>query len=152
MLPVFPARKSGDGMRIVDKFAVAAMDFSVAGQPSATIKRKLKQLGIDASTIRRVSIATYEAEINLVIHSFGGEIECEISPEGIKITISDKGPGIPDVNKAMTEGFSTASDEARDMGFGAGMGLPNMSKNADGFSIESQVGKGTTITMTFLLN
>ena len=139
-------------MRITDNFTVPAMDFSVAGQPSAAIKRKLKQLGIDAGTIRRVSIATYEAEINLVIHSMGGHIECEISPDGIRITISDEGPGIPDVDKAMTEGFSTASDEARDMGFGAGMGLPNMSKNADEFSIESEVGKGTTIIMKFLVN
>ncbi|MGI5898926.1 MAG: ATP-binding protein [Christensenellales bacterium] len=138
-------------MRITEKFQVKAMDFSAAGQPSAMVKRKLKQLGIDSSIIRKVSIATYEAEINLVIHSYGGEIECGISPSEIMITVRDEGPGIPDVKEAMREGFSTASDEARDMGFGAGMGLPNMSRNADKFSIESQVGKGTVITMAFEL-
>ena len=138
-------------MQISDRFEVKAMDFSVAGEPSATIKRKLKQLGISSNIIRRVSIATYEAEINLVIHSQGGMIECELNPEEIKITISDTGPGIPDLDRAMQEGYSTASDEARDMGFGAGMGLPNMSRNADGFTIESEVGKGTTIVMLFRL-
>lgn len=113
------------------------------------IKRRLRQLGIDHALIRRISIAAYEAEINLVIHSKGGEITFEVSPQSIQITVSDTGPGIEDIDKAMEEGYSTASDEVRDMGFGAGMGLSNMQRNADEFNIQSQPGVGTVITMTF---
>ncbi|MBR3796345.1 MAG: ATP-binding protein [Clostridia bacterium] len=136
-------------MIIKETYAVAANDMSVAGDVSASIKRQMKRLGIPNQIMRRVSVCTYEAEINLVIHSDGGGIDFAISEEDIRVHVWDKGPGIPDLEKAMTEGFSTASSEVRNMGFGAGMGLPNMKRNADGFSIESEVGKGTDIVMTF---
>ena len=130
-------------------FPVKAGDMTCAGDVSARIKRQMKQLGVPASVVRRVSIGAYEAEINLVIHSLGGRIDFEISPEAITIRVVDQGPGIPDLKKAMTEGWSTASNEVRNMGFGAGMGLPNMKRNADDFAIESTVGVGTDITMVF---
>ena len=136
-------------MMIKETYPVAANDMTAAGDVSARIKRYMKQLGIPSSVMRRVAVGTYEAEINLVIHSLGGQIDFEIAPEGILIRVTDVGPGIPDLEKAMTEGWSTASNEVRNMGFGAGMGLPNMKRNADGFKIESEVGKGTDIVMTF---
>ena len=134
---------------IKESYPVMADDMTSAGDVSARIKRHMKQLGIPASVVRRVSVGTYEAEIDLVIHSDGGRIDFEISPEKITIRVVDQGPGIPDLKKAMTEGWSTASNEVRNMGFGAGMGLPNMKRNADEFSIESTVGVGTDITMAF---
>ena len=136
-------------MIIKETYPVAADDMSVAGDVSASIKRQMKRLGIPSQIMRRVSVCTYEAEINLVIHSDGGEIDFAISEEEIRVHVHDVGPGIPDLEKAMTEGFSTASSEVRNMGFGAGMGLPNMKRNADGFAITSEVGKGTDIVMTF---
>ena len=120
-----------------------------AGDVSARIKRHMKRLGVPAAVMRRVSVCTYEAEINLVIHSDGGQIDFEIAEDRITVRASDVGPGIPDIDKAMTEGWSTATNEVRNMGFGAGMGLPNMKRNADGFDIVSAVGVGTHITMTF---
>jgi len=134
---------------IKETYSVAANDMTAAGDVSARIKRQMKQLGVPSSIMRRVSVCTYEAEINLVIHSMGGGIDFEITDENIIVHVYDVGPGIPDLEKAMTEGFSTASNEVRNMGFGAGMGLPNMKRNADGFRIESEVGKGTDIVMTF---
>ena len=134
---------------IKESYPVKANDMTFAGDVSARIKRQMKQLGIPASVVRRVSVGTYEAEITLVIHSEGGRIDFEISPEAITIRVVDQGPGIPDLKKAMTEGWSTASNEVRNMGFGAGMGLPNMKRNADAFDIKSTVGVGTDITMIF---
>ena len=134
---------------IKETFSVVANDMTAAGDVSARIKRQMKQLGVPSSIIRRVSVCTYEAEINLVIHSMGGGIDFEITDENIIVHVYDVGPGIPDIEKAMTEGYSTATNEVRNMGFGAGMGLPNMKRNADGFKIESEVGKGTDIVMTF---
>ena len=134
---------------IKESYSVKADDMTSAGDVSARIKRQMKQLGIPAGVVRRVSVGTYEAEINLVIHSEGGRIDFEISPENITIRVVDQGPGIPDLKKAMTEGWSTASNEVRNMGFGAGMGLPNMKRNADAFDIKSTVGVGTDITMVF---
>jgi len=128
-------------------FDVQKDDFDRAGEASSNIKKILRQLGIDAAIIRRIAIATYEAEINIVIHSFGGEIDLEVDPSSIKIIAKDKGPGIPNIDLAMQEGYSTASDKVREMGFGAGMGLPNMKKCSDEFNVKSEVGKGTTITM-----
>ncbi len=125
--------------------------FETAGDASASIKRKLKQLGVDSTVLRRVAVASYEAELNLIIHSLGGQLTMEMNPEHIVLISKDVGPGIADIDKAMQEGFSTASEEARDLGFGAGMGLPNMRRNADGFAIESQLGVGTTIQMEFRL-
>ena len=136
-------------MIIKETYPVAANDMSVAGDVSASIKRQMKRLGVPSQIMRRVSVCTYEAEINLVIHSDGGEIDFEISEEQIRVRVRDVGPGIPDIDKAMTEGFSTATSEVRNMGFGAGMGLPNMKRNADDFAITSEVGKGTDILMCF---
>ena len=124
-------------------------DFTRAGAASSSVKNKLKLIGIDSNVIRKVSIAMYEGEINMVIHANGGTITVTISDNDITMVLSDSGPGIPDVEQAMQEGFSTASDEVRMMGFGAGMGLPNMKRNADDFAISSVVGEGTKITMTF---
>lgn len=129
-------------------FTVPGNDFSRAGEASSAIKNKLKQLGIGHQFIRKIAIAMYEGEINLVIHGGGGEIDVHIAPERVDIVLSDKGPGIPDVALAMTEGYSTAGSEARNMGFGAGMGLPNMKKYADSMKIDSTVGEGTTVRMS----
>ena len=120
---------------LTNTYDVHKGEFETAGDASASIKRKLKQLGVDSAILRRVAGASYEAE----------------NPEHIVLISRDVGPGIADIDKAMQEGFSTASEEARDLGFGAGMGLPNMRRNADGFSIESQPGVGTTIQMEFRL-
>ena len=132
-------------------FPVEAGAYATTGEASTTIKRKLKQLGIDANVLRRVSVASYEVELNLVIHSMGGTLTMQVDPEMVTLISRDVGPGIPDIDKAMTEGFSTANEEARTLGFGAGMGLPNMKRNATTFDIQSQVGVGTTITMGFAL-
>ena len=132
-------------------YPVAAADYVNAGKASTDIKRRLKQLGIGGDVLRRVAVASYEVELNLVIHSLGGELCLVVSPEAAQLISSDRGPGIPDLDMAMREGYSTASDEARSLGFGAGMGLPNMKRNSDDFSITSEVGVGTTITMSFNL-
>lgn len=136
-------------MIIKETYPVVANDMTAAGDVSARIKRHMKRIGIPSAIMRRVSVCTYEAEINLVIHSLGGQIDFEISSEQIILRVTDVGPGIPDIDKAMTEGWSTASNEVRNMGFGAGMGLPNMKRNADEFSITSAVGVGTDIRMAF---
>ena len=136
-------------MIIKEIYQVKANDMTAAGDVSARIKRHMKRLGIPGSIMRRVSVCTYEAEINLVIHSDGGQIDFEISEDSILVRARDVGPGIPDIDKAMTEGWSTASNEVRNMGFGAGMGLPNMKRNADEFEISSVVGEGTDISMIF---
>ena len=136
-------------MIIKESYPVRADDMTAAGDVSARIKRHMKRLGIPSSVMRRVSVCTYEAEINLVIHSDGGQIDFEISEDRILVRARDVGPGIPDIDKAMTEGWSTASNEVRNMGFGAGMGLPNMKRNADEFHITSVVGEGTDISMIF---
>lgn len=136
-------------MIIKETYPVKADDMTCAGDVSARIKRHMKRLGIPSSVMRRVSVCTYEAEINLVIHSDGGQIDFEISEDRILVRARDVGPGIPDIDKAMTEGWSTASNEVRNMGFGAGMGLPNMKRNADEFAISSVVGEGTDISMIF---
>ena len=112
------------------------------------MKRKLKQMGVDPEAIRKVAIAMYEGEINMVIHAKGGLITVEITPQQIKMILADVGPGIPDVELAMQAGYSTAPDEIRSLGFGAGMGLPNMKKYSDDMEIDTRLGQGTTITMT----
>ena len=134
-------------MTIKMHFDISGDDFTRAGEASGKVKSKLKQLGIASDAVRRVAIALYEGEINLVIHAGGGEIDVEISPENIKMTLSDKGPGIADVEKAMTEGFSTATENIRSLGFGAGMGLPNMKKYSDEMNIDTKLGECTTIFM-----
>ena len=133
-------------------YPVASADYTSAGKASADIKRRLKQLGVGGDVLRRVAVASYEVELNLVIHSMGGELCLTVFPDAVQLVSTDVGPGIPILEMAMREGYSTANEEARSLGFGAGMGLPNMKRNADGFGIESEVGKGTTITMRFNLS
>lgn len=128
-------------------FEVDGQDFTSAGQASVQLKKNLRQLGISPDTIRRTSIAMYEGEINMVIHAHGGVADISVSESDITIVLSDRGPGIKDINQAMQEGFSTAPDDVRSLGFGAGMGLPNMKRYSDEMKIESVVGVGTTITM-----
>ncbi len=124
-------------------------DFDRAGEASAQIKKSLQLVGIAPDIIRRIAIGTYEGEINMIIHATGGQIRAEIQGNSTTIELEDNGPGIPDVDKALQEGYSTASDDVRAMGFGAGMGLPNMVKCSDDFQIESRVGEGTKIVMKF---
>ena len=129
-------------------YDVNAYDFTHAGEASGKLKRSLKSLGFSPAVTRNVAIAVYEAEINMVIHAEGGVIDAAVTPECITVVLADKGPGIPDVELAMKEGFSTAPENIRSLGFGAGMGLPNMKKNTDTMVIESVFGEGTKITMT----
>ncbi len=124
-------------------------DFSCAGEASGKIKRALKDLGLDASMVRNVAIAVYEGEINMVIHADGGCIDTEIGPDKITVVLKDKGPGIPDIEKAMQAGYSTAPENVRALGFGAGMGLPNIKKYSDEMDIETEIGTGTVITLGF---
>ena len=132
---------------IVLTYDISAGDFTRAGEASSDVKRKLKQMGVSPDAIRKVAIAMYEGEINMVIHAKGGIITVEITPEKIKMILADVGPGIPDVKLAMQAGYSTAPDEIRSLGFGAGMGLPNMKKYSDSMDIDTRIGEGTTITM-----
>jgi len=120
-------------------------DFSTAGEASSSVKQKLKQLSLSAEVIRKIAIAMYEAEINTVIHANGGYVDVDITSEKITIVFNDDGPGIEDIELAMQEGYSTASSEIRELGFGAGMGLSNIKKYSDEFEIVSEVGKGTTL-------
>ncbi|MBQ7088574.1 MAG: ATP-binding protein [Clostridia bacterium] len=129
------------------RFNVDGDDFTSAGQASVQVKKDLRRLGIDPETIRRVSIAMYEGEINMVIHAGGGVAEVQVTEEAIVIILEDHGPGIADIEKAMQAGYSTAPDTVRSLGFGAGMGLPNMKRYTDYMDIQSTVGVGTTITM-----
>lgn len=128
-------------------YAIAAGDFSHAGQASSDIKKLLKQLNIPPKVIKRVVVALYEAEVNVVAHSFGGKVSCSITPDRIDIEVEDTGPGIADIELAMSEGYSTASAEVREMGFGAGMGLPNIKNNSDDLHVSSSH-EGTQIRMT----
>ena len=128
-------------------FDVDGENFSSAGEASVMVKKKLRQLGFSPDVRRRVSIAMYEGEINMVIHAHGGVADVIVGDDAIEIILADKGPGIPDIGKAMQEGYSTASDNIRALGFGAGMGLPNMKKYTDYMHIDTEIGVGTTITM-----
>lgn len=126
---------------------VSGDDFTRAGEASGLVKKKLKQIGISPEAVRRVAIALYEGEINMVIHAGGGVIDVEVTPDLIVLTLKDNGPGIPDIKKAMQEGYSTANENIRSLGFGAGMGLPNMKKYSDEMEISTELNKGTTIIM-----
>lgn len=130
------------------KFELEGGNFSKAGYASSQIKKVLKQLSIDSRIIKRVVVALYEAEVNVVAHAWRGTVFAELDGSKIFLELKDEGPGIPDIALAMKEGYSTASEAVREMGFGAGMGLPNMKKNVDELKIESQVGVGTTVRMT----
>lgn len=129
-------------------YVIPSDDFTLAGEASSNVKKLLNQLGINPVAVKKTTIAMYEAEINSVIHAGGGEADVLIEDEKITVTISDKGPGIADIELAMQEGYSTAPDKVREMGFGAGMGLPNMKSYADKLEIESEQGKGTNIIIT----
>lgn len=133
-------------------FDVDGENFTSAGEASVVVKKKLRQLGFSPEIIRRVSIAMYEGEINMVIHANGGVADVTVGDDEITIVLKDEGPGIPDVNLAMQEGYSTARENIRALGFGAGMGLPNMKKYTDFLNIDTTVGVGTTITMKVELN
>lgn len=127
------------------EYQVEGDDFLAAGEASNNIKETLKMLGVPSGICRRAAVVTYEVEMNLVIHAGGGILKASISPERLVILAEDQGPGIPDVSLAIQEGFSTAPDHIREMGFGAGMGLPNIKRNSDEFGIETEVGRGTTV-------
>ena len=137
--------------KLIFHFEVLGNDFTSAGQASVQVKKNLRQLGFDSEIIRRVSIAMYEGEINMVVHAGGGFAEVIVNEEYIEIVLEDTGPGIHDIEQAMQAGFSTASDKVRSLGFGAGMGLPNMKKNTDSMQITSTIGVGTRIVMRVML-
>jgi serine/threonine-protein kinase RsbT len=133
---------------MIFKYEVEGGNFSKAGNASSSIKKTLKQLNVDPQIIKRVVVALYEAEVNVAAHAYKGEITADINPDRIHIRIEDDGPGIADIEMAMQAGFSTASPKVREMGFGAGMGLPNIKKNVDSLQISSIVGKGTVVELT----
>ncbi len=129
------------------EYQVYEADFVNAGAASSAIKKTLKQLNVSPQIVKRVVVALYEAEVNAIAHAYGGMIYADIEPDKIVLKVEDKGPGIPDIAWAMQEGNSTASPEVRNMGFGAGMGLPNIQKNVDKLNVQSTVGVGTTVEM-----
>jgi serine/threonine-protein kinase RsbT len=133
-------------------YKIVGRDYNKAGNVSIEVKEILRELGIDPVIIRRVAIAAYEAEMNIVMYADRGEMVLHLNPEMVRITLNDEGPGIEDIELAMQEGYSTATQEMREMGFGAGMGLPNIKKNTDLFELKSTVGKGTSYNIVFYLN
>ena len=128
-------------------YQVEGGDLSRAGEASSAVKQSLRKLGLDPAVIRRVSVCMYEGEINMVIHANGGTARVDVGLDEITITLTDTGPGIPDIEQAMQAGWTTAADSVRNLGFGAGMGLPNMKKYSDEMTVESVLGVGTTVTM-----
>ena len=132
------------------QYEIRGGDFSAAGQASSEIKKLLKQFNIDPQIVRRIAIALFEAEVNVVAHAYKGIMKADIEPESIRVIVEDEGPGIEDIDKAMQEGFSTASEAVRQMGFGAGMGLPNIKKNVDEMILTSVPGRGTCLKMKVL--
>jgi anti-sigma regulatory factor (Ser/Thr protein kinase) len=137
---------------LIKSYYIKSRDFIRAGEASIKIQTLLKSLNFNPQLVRRVAICGYEGEMNVVMHGGDGSLSIAISPDKLILKISDDGPGIADIEKAMQTGFSTASDEHREMGFGAGMGLPNMKKNADDIIVESEKGQGTRIRMVFFID
>jgi len=133
-------------------FPVKGGDFAKAGTAACRIKELLKDLGLDSWTVRRAAIVAYEAEMNVVMYAWEARIDLSVTPGSVRLVVDDRGPGIPDIELAMTEGYTTATAEMRELGFGAGMGLPNIRKNADDFRIESEVGRGTRLDITIRTN
>ncbi len=133
-------------------FPLRGGDFAKAGQASCEIKELLKEIGLDARTVLRTAVASYEAEMNVIMYARRGRLNLSVTPRRVKIVVEDSGPGIPDIPLAMTEGYSTATPEMQELGFGAGMGLPNIKKNTDRLRITSEVGRGTRLEMTILAN
>jgi len=138
-----------NGAKILQNFNIESGNYTSAGEAAEQIKKTLKQLGVDAALVRKIAIASYEVEMNLVIHAYGGNLTFEINPKEVSIISQDEGPGIEDIELAMVEGYSTAPDTARELGFGAGMGLANMRRCSDRFNIHSEVGVGTRVEMIF---
>jgi anti-sigma regulatory factor (Ser/Thr protein kinase) len=134
------------------QFPVKGGDFAKAGAAACEIKELLKDLGLDAATVRRAAIIAYEAEMNVIMYAWEARMDLAVSPGEVRLTVDDSGPGIPDIALAMTEGYSTATAEMRELGFGAGMGLPNIKRNADVFAIDSEVGRGTRLDITIRTN
>lgn len=134
------------------EFSVKGGDFAKAGTVACLIKDLLEDLGLNAKTVRRASIASYEAEMNVIMYAWEGRVNLAVSPKEVRITVDDQGPGIPDIDLAMTEGYSTATPEMRELGFGAGMGLPNIKRNSDVFRIDSQTGQGTRLEIIIRTN
>jgi serine/threonine-protein kinase RsbT len=141
-----------DGADVVlrEQFSIRGGDFGRAGEVSTTIKSKLKEIGFPSDVVRRVAIATYEAEMNVVVYADEAVVTFEATPTVITVMLVDRGRGIEDIELAMQEGYSTATEEIREMGFGAGMGLPNIKRNSDDLAIDSEVGVGTTVRITVL--
>ena len=137
---------------LIFRFVVEGDDFTTAGQASVQVKKNLRELGVSSEVVRRVSIAMYEGEINMVIHAGGGIAEVKVCEEYVEIVLEDHGPGIKDIEQAMQAGYSTATDNIRSLGFGAGMGLPNMKRYTDEMKITTEVGKGTVVDMTVYVN
>jgi len=136
-----------EGQGLVLEFPLEHYRFETAGEASSKIKQIVRQLGVNAQTARRISVCAYEAELNAIIHAYGGFMRVRVFPDRTELEVTDEGPGIPDISAAMREGFSTAPDNIRELGFGAGMGLPNMARSADEFEIKSSKEKGTWIHM-----
>ncbi len=136
-----------EGHGLLLEFPLEHYRFETAGEASSKIKQVVRQLGVNAQTARRISVCAYEAELNAIIHAFGGFMKVRVFPDRTELEVTDEGPGIPDIEAAMKEGFSTATDNIREMGFGAGMGLPNMVRSADEFAIKSSKETGTWIRM-----
>ncbi|QQS50176.1 MAG: ATP-binding protein [Bacteroidota bacterium] len=134
------------------EYSIEGGDFTKAGLASSAVKKVLKQLNIDPAQIKRIAVAMYEAEVNIVAHAYSGIMKVEIDAKKVYMRFVDKGPGIENIDKAMEEGYSTASEAVRQMGFGAGMGLPNIKKNVDEMKISSEINKGTTLELTTFLN
>jgi serine/threonine-protein kinase RsbT len=132
---------------LILEFSLEHNRFEKAGEASSKVKQVVRQLGVDAQTARRISVCAYEAELNAIIHAYGGFMRVRVFPDRTELEVTDEGPGIPDIAAAMREGFSTAPDNIRELGFGAGMGLPNMARSADEFEIKSSKEKGTWIRM-----
>ncbi len=137
---------------LIQSFSILGGDFHHAGHVSTQVKEILKELGIEPGIIRRAAIAAYEAEMNVVMYARKGTFTLQVTPEQVNFAVEDEGPGIPDIELAMQEGYSTATPEMREMGFGAGMGLPNIKKNADRLAITSEVGRGTKLEISLILN
>lgn len=149
---VHPGINPAERGHIHKEFITSKFNFETAGKASTEIKKILKKIGLDRKIIRRIAVAAYEMEMNQVVHSYGGKIICLINDEKVKIIAADSGPGIKDVEKALEEGFSTANDWIRSLGFGAGMGLPNIKRVSDEFTIQSQSGSGTTVASVIYIN
>jgi serine/threonine-protein kinase RsbT len=146
---VSPVSHPTDEILLSSEFHIEGSDFARAGMVSTEIKSVLKKIGIDPKIVRRVAISTYEGEMNVVMHAIRAKVQLSVTPRAVEVVINDEGKGIPDINQAMQEGFSTSTDEQRAMGFGAGMGLPNIKRNADDLKVSSMVGKGTILVMRF---